>query len=67
MAGYGYARVSSIDKDYTLQEKALRAAVCEIVRYEKAYGTSRNSRTELELLFKFLLDGDRLARSIKDL
>ena len=75
MACYGYARVSSIDQDYTLQEKALRAAGCEIVRSEKASGTSRNSRTELELLLGFLHEGDtlmvtrvdRLARSIKDL
>ena len=75
MACYGYARVSSIDQDYVLQEKALRAAGCEIVRAEKASGTKRNGRTELELLLEFLHDGDtlmvtrvdRLARSIKDL
>ena len=75
MACYGYARVSSIDQDYALQEKALRAAGCEIVRAEKASGTSRNSRTELDLLLEFLHDGDtlmvtrvdRLARSVKDL
>jgi DNA invertase Pin-like site-specific DNA recombinase len=75
MACYGYARVSSIDQDYTLQERALRAAGCEIVRSEKISGTSRHSRAELELLLEFLHDGDtlmvtrvdRLARSIKDL
>ena len=75
MACYGYARVSSIDQDYALQEKALRAAGCEIVRAEKASGTKRNGRTELELLIEFLHEGDtlmvtrvdRLARSIKDL
>ena len=75
MACYGYARVSSIDQDYALQEKALRAAGCEIIRAEKASGTKRNGRTELELLLEFLHDGDtlmvtrvdRLARSIKDL
>jgi DNA invertase Pin-like site-specific DNA recombinase len=75
MACYGYARVSSIDQDYALQEKALRAAGCEIVRAEKASGTKRNGRTELELLLEFLHEGDtlmvtrvdRLARSIKDL
>ncbi len=32
MACYGYARLSSIDQDYALQEKAPRAAGCEIVR-----------------------------------
>jgi DNA invertase Pin-like site-specific DNA recombinase len=75
MTCYGYARVSSTDQDYTLQEKALRAAGCEIVRAEKASGTSRTSRNELELLLEFLQAGDtlivtridRLARSIKDL
>ena len=56
MACYGYARVSSIDQDYALQEKALRAAGCEIVRSEKASGTKRNGRTELELLLEFLHD-----------
>ncbi len=75
MACYGYARVSSIDQDYTLQEKTLRTAGCDIVRAEKASGTRRNSRAELELLLEFLQEGDtlmvtrvdRLARSIKDL
>ncbi len=60
MAYYGYARVSSIDQDYALQEKALRAAGCKIVRSEKASGTKRNGRTELELLLEFLHDGDTL-------
>lgn len=75
MACYGYARVSSANQDYALQEKALRAAGCEIVRAEKLSGTSRHSRIELELLLEFLQAGDtlmvtridRLARSIKDL
>lgn len=75
MPCYGYARVSSIDQDYTLQEQALRAAGCEIVRSEKVSGTSRTTRHELDLLLQFLQPGDtlmvtridRLARSIKDL
>ncbi len=45
MACYGYARVSSIDQDYALQEKALRAAGCEVVRAEKASGTTRQGRS----------------------
>ena len=49
--------VLSIDQDYALQEKALRAAGCEIVRAEKASGAKRNGRTELELLLEFLHDG----------
>ncbi|MEY4717929.1 MAG: hypothetical protein RL563_547 [Pseudomonadota bacterium] len=75
MALYGYARVSSNDQDYTLQEQALRAAGCEVIRSEKVTGTSLNGRTELQVLLDFLRSGDtlvvtridRLARSIKDL
>ena len=75
MALYGYARVSSADQDYALQEQALRTAGCEVIRAEKASGTVRAGRTELELLLAFLRPGDtlvvtrvdRLARSIKDL
>lgn len=75
MTLYGYARVSSRDQDFTLQEQALRAAGCDVVRAEKIAGTSRKGRTELQLLLDFLRGGDtlvvtridRLARSIKDL
>ena len=75
MALYGYARVSTNDQDFTLQEQALRAAGCEVIRAEKVTGTSRTGRTELQVLLDFLRRGDtlvvtridRLARSIKDL
>lgn len=75
MALYGYARVSTNDQDFALQEQALRAAGCEVIRAEKASGTSRTDRTELQVLLDFLRRGDtlvvtridRLARSIKDL
>lgn len=75
MALYGYARVSSADQDYSLQEQALKQAGCDVIRAEKASGTTRNGRTELDLLLEFLRPGDtlvvtridRLARSIKDL
>ncbi|MBA4697740.1 MAG: recombinase family protein [Legionella sp.] len=75
MACYGYARVSSIAQEYSIQEKALRVAGCEVVRSEKVSGSKRNDRSELELLLQFLQPGDtlmvtrvdRLARSIKDL
>jgi DNA invertase Pin-like site-specific DNA recombinase len=36
----GYARVSTIDQDLGLQEAALKAWGCEIVRSEKRSGTS---------------------------
>lgn len=75
MALYGYARVSTSDQDLTLQTQILRAAGCEIIRAEKASGSSRSGRSELQLLLEFLRPGDtlmvtrvdRLARSIKDL
>ncbi len=72
---YGYARVSSIDQDLTIQEEALRAAGCDTIRSEKISGTSREGRQELDTLLEFLHEGDtlvvtridRLARSIRDL
>jgi DNA invertase Pin-like site-specific DNA recombinase len=72
---YGYARVSTLDQDLTLQENALRAAGCQVVRAEKKSGAGREGRTELRLLLDFLHPGDtlvvtridRLARSLKDL
>ena len=75
MTLYGYSRVSTTDQDLTLQEAALRAAGCQVVRAEKRKGTSREGRTELDLLLQFLRPGDalvvtridRLARSLRDL
>src|SRR5262245_66055208 len=72
---YGYARVSSIDQDLSLQRAALKAAGATIIRAEKASGTSRKGRGELETLLEFLRPGDtlivtridRLARSLRDL
>lgn len=75
MAIYGYARASTLDQDVTLQETMLRHAGCDVVRSEKASGSSRAGRSELALLLQFLRRDDtlmvtridRLARSIKDL
>jgi DNA invertase Pin-like site-specific DNA recombinase len=75
MRVYGYARVSTIDQDLTGQKQALKAAGCEVTRAEKASGSSRAGREELERLLDFLQEGDvlmvtridRLARSIADL
>lgn len=75
MALYGYARVSIIDQDLAIQRAALKAAGCEVIRAEKASGTRRDGRTELQVLLDFLRAGDtllvtridRLARSLKDL
>jgi DNA invertase Pin-like site-specific DNA recombinase len=75
MAVYGYARVSTTDQDLGIQEAALKAAGCEMIRAEKKSGTTTNGRTELQTLMDFARSGDtivvtridRLARSIADL
>jgi len=59
MALYGYARVSTAEQDCTLQEQALRAAGCTIIRAEKVSGSRREGRTELALLLEFLRPGIR--------
>ena len=72
---YGYARVSTIDQDLSIQTAALKAAGCTVIRAEKASGTSLNGRAELKTLMEFLRPGDtlvvtridRLARSMRDL
>ncbi|MDO9047138.1 MAG: hypothetical protein Q7U66_05285, partial [Methylobacter sp.] len=46
--------VTTNDQDFTLQEQALRAAGCEVIRAEKVTGTSRTGRTELQVLLDFL-------------
>ncbi len=71
----GYARVSTIDQNLEIQEAALRAAGCDIIRSEKRSGTSTAGRAELQTVLEFLRPGDvlmitridRLARSIGDL
>jgi DNA invertase Pin-like site-specific DNA recombinase len=71
----GYARVSSEDQNTELQEAALRAAGCSVIRVEKRSGTTTAGRDELATLISFARRGDtiivtridRLARSIADL
>ena len=75
MTLYGYARVSTPDQDLDLQRAALKAAGCRVIRAEKASGSRRDGRTELQVLLDFVQPGDalvvtridRLARSMKDL
>jgi len=45
MPTYGYARVSTLDQDLTIQRAALKAAGCGVVRAEKASGSRRDGRT----------------------
>lgn len=75
MTTYGYARVSTIDQDLAIQETALCAAGCDVVRSEKKSGTTTAGRQELATLLDFVRPGDslvvtridRLARSVADL
>jgi DNA invertase Pin-like site-specific DNA recombinase len=75
MAVIGYARVSTTDQDLSIQEAALGAAGCDVIRAEKRSGTTTQGRDELRIILDFLHAGDvlmvtridRLARSIADL
>ena len=75
MASCGCARGSTLDQDLTIQRAALKATGCNVVRVEKASGSRRDGRTELQVLLDFVQSGDTLvatridclARSMKDL
>ena len=75
MTVIGYARVSTTDQNLSIQEAALRAAGCDVIRAEKQSGTSTQGRAELGTVLDFITKGDvlmvtrvdRLARSIGDL
>jgi resolvase-like protein len=62
MTAYGYARVSAIDHDLSIQKRALLAAGRDMVRVEKASGTRRDGRIELQVLLAFLQPGRRPGR-----
>jgi DNA invertase Pin-like site-specific DNA recombinase len=69
------AGVSTTDQDLTVQIQALKAAGCDVIRKEKASGTTTKGRAELATILDFIREGDvlvvtridRLARSIADL
>jgi DNA invertase Pin-like site-specific DNA recombinase len=75
MTTIGYARVSTTDQDLSIQVAALKAAGCDVIRKEKASGTTTKGRAELATVLDFIREGDtlvvtridRLARSIADL
>jgi len=75
MTVIGYARVSTTDQNLEVQESALRASGCDLIRSEKRSGTTTAGREELRTVLDFLRSGDvlmvtridRLARSIGDL
>src|SRR5580698_8222173 len=75
MTVIGYARASTSEQNLEIQEAALKAAGCGVIRAEKRSGTSPSGRAELQTVLDFLRAGDvlmvtwidRLARSIGDL
>jgi DNA invertase Pin-like site-specific DNA recombinase len=75
MATYGYARVSTLDQDPTIQEDALRKPGCDVVRSEKVSGSSRAGAQGTGYIAGVPSPGDtlvvtridRLARSVADL
>src|SRR6266478_7881844 len=75
MTVIGYARVSTSDQSLEIQEAALKAAGCGVIRAERRSGTTTSGRAELQTVLDFLDAGDvlmvtridRLARSIGDL
>ncbi|KZL01975.1 putative transposon Tn552 DNA-invertase bin3 [Pseudovibrio sp. Ad5] len=60
MTTYGYARVSSTDQDLAVQQAELHEVGYQVVRSEKATGTTRTGREELQTLMDFLQSGDTL-------
>jgi DNA invertase Pin-like site-specific DNA recombinase len=75
MTVIGIRRVSTTDQDLSIQEAALKAAGCQVIRAEKRSGTTTEGREALRTVLEFLHAGDvlmvtridRLARSIGDL
>jgi len=71
----GYARVSTTDQDLAVQRQALRRAGVAVIFEEKASGTKRDGRTELQKVLSVLGKSDalvvtrldRLGRSLRDL
>lgn len=72
---YGYARVSTIDQDLTIQRESLEKVGCIVIKYEKQSGTTIQNREALSTLLEFIDKDDvlvvtrldRLGRSVIDL
>ncbi|WP_348627426.1 recombinase family protein [Rhizobium sp. N122] len=60
MTKIGYARVSTVDQDFEIQQQGLHTEGCQIIRSEKVSGASREGRTELATIIEFLREGDEL-------
>ena len=60
MARIGCARVSTFDQDLDGQLAKLHEEGCEVVRFEKVSGASREGRPELATIIAFFRPGDEL-------
>ena len=58
---FGYARVSTTDQDLAVQRNALNLAGVGVIFEEKASGTKREGRTELQRSFRFWARETRLS------
>ena len=75
MAKIGFARVSTIVQDLTLQIEALNAKGCEEIFYAKHSGVSNENKTKLAELIHYIRKNDivivtkldRLGRSLKSI
>lgn len=75
MAKIGFARVSTIEQDLTLQIEALKVAGCEDIFHGKQSGVSGENETKLLELFRYIRKGDvvivtkldRIGRSLKSI
>jgi DNA invertase Pin-like site-specific DNA recombinase len=50
--------LSTLDQDLAIQQAALKAACCAVIRAGTASGTHSDVRTELQVLLDFLHAGD---------
>ena len=74
MTRFGYARVSTVGQDPSIQIEALKEYGCEVIRQERVSESSMNGRPELKTLLDFIQPGDelvvtridRLGRSFRD-
>jgi DNA invertase Pin-like site-specific DNA recombinase len=53
MTVIGYARVNTSDQDLSIQEAALKAAGCQVIRAEKRSGTTTEGREALRTVLVF--------------
>ena len=56
IATYGYARVSSSTRSLAIQQEALRASGCDVIRAETRAGSKLEGWSELETIIGLMSD-----------